>query len=509
MLNPGVCLSGLTIRLDDKVHACGVIHQSQSAAAIGPAQIVTWLALLVILAARPAAAKEHPVPLDKNAPSSQCIECHEDKTEGKAVHSAIATGCLSCHEIRTSKIATHVKLITTTSVKLCVSCHADKDAVQAKGPVHGPAVRDCLKCHDPHVSDNKNQLLKPTLGETADENLCLSCHRQGMNVPKDGSRHAALDMGCETCHVTHKMGERGKREFDYHLTKDAPTLCLDCHDGKDASLGKAHSDQPFATSDCLVCHDPHQSRSPKLARAFQHAPYAAQACDTCHAPAKDGKVVLTKASAKELCLSCHDDKAKLIESAKVQHPGAAGDCIDCHNPHTSKWFGLPKTSPVQICLGCHSDQAEQGKKAHVHQPAFVDGCGTCHQAHGGENEHLLRAKTVNGLCLECHGPSPQVQKLEAEHLVAIFDGKVKLPGKYFLGVPTLPLEYGAGHPVDRHPISDVKDPKDPSKVLTPISCLTCHQPHSSTQPGMLVKDQANDLAFCGACHKDLTKKEGP
>ena len=36
-----------------------------------------------------------------------------------------------------------------------------------------------------------------------------------MNVPEKGSRHAALDMGCDTCHVTHKTGERGKQEFDY------------------------------------------------------------------------------------------------------------------------------------------------------------------------------------------------------------------------------------------------------------------------------------------------------
>ncbi len=60
-----------------------------------------------------------------------------------------------------------------------------------------------------------------------------------MNVPKDGSRHAALDMGCETCHVTHKNGERGKIEFDAHLTKAPPALCLECHDAKDAALQSA------------------------------------------------------------------------------------------------------------------------------------------------------------------------------------------------------------------------------------------------------------------------------
>ena len=56
-----------------------------------------------------------------------------------------------------------------------------------------------------------------------------------------------------------RSDEIGKAEFDYHLTKSAPALCIDCHDVKDASLQKAHHDQPFGTADCTTCHDPHQS----------------------------------------------------------------------------------------------------------------------------------------------------------------------------------------------------------------------------------------------------------
>ncbi len=81
-------------------------------------------------------------------------------------------------------------------------------------------------------------------------------------------------MGCETCHVTHKVGEKGKIEFDYHLTKATPALCLDCHDPKDAGLIKAHQGQPFATANCVQCHDPHQSSQPKLMQAFTHPPFA-------------------------------------------------------------------------------------------------------------------------------------------------------------------------------------------------------------------------------------------
>ncbi len=129
------------------------------------------LVFLFALAAIPTWAKEHPVPLDKNVDSAKCLECHEDKTKGKSVHSAIAMGCLSCHEVRVNKDITRIKLITTTPQALCLTCHAEKDAATLKGTVHPPAVRDCIKCHDPHTSDNKNQLLKAGVRRQGQESL--------------------------------------------------------------------------------------------------------------------------------------------------------------------------------------------------------------------------------------------------------------------------------------------------------------------------------------------------
>ena len=472
-------------------------------------RISVLMAMVATLAVAPAFAKQHPVPLDKNVDSKACVQCHEEKTKGKAVHSAIATGCLSCHEIRTTRDITHVKLITATPYKLCLSCHADKDATQIKGTVHPPAVRNCLTCHDPHVSDFKNQLLKSTAGEKKD-NLCLTCHKEGLNVPEKGSRHAALDMGCDTCHTVHKTAPDASAENRFHLSKATPALCVDCHDVKDAALQKAHQNQPFGAANCVTCHDPHQSDVPKLMAKFLHSPFGDKSCDTCHAPAKDGKVVLTQASAKELCVTCHSEKAEQIEKASVQHPGAAGDCTDCHNPHAGNAPAFVQPTPVAACLNCHSDQAELQKKAHLHQPAFQEGCGICHEPHGNDNPHLLRARAPNQLCLECHAPDAKPQKVEAEHVVTIFDGKVKLPENYFAKVPIIPLQYGLGHPVERHPVSDLVDPQDRTHVVTPLNCLTCHQPHASAQPDLLVKDQANNMQFCDTCHKGVIgRKTGP
>lgn len=457
----------------------------------------------LMVSAKLLVAGTHPVPLDKNTDSAKCIECHEDKAKGKNVHSAIAMGCTSCHEIRVNKDVTRVKLKTTTTAALCLSCHADKNAAELKGEVHPPAVRDCVKCHDPHQSDNKYQLLKPTSGDK-DQNLCLTCHKQGLNVSKDGSHHAALDMGCDTCHSTHKVGDPSKIEFAAHLNKPTPALCQDCHDVKSADLIKAHQGQPFGGANCLQCHNPHQSQQAKLMQQFTHNPFESKSCDTCHAPAKDGKVVLTNSDTKALCVTCHSEQAQKIEKAKVQHPGAQGECVACHNPHAGKSPGFLQPDPVQACLTCHSDQSDQMKKAHLHQPAFKQGCFVCHEPHGSDNLHLLRAANTNAVCMECHGPDSKPQKLDKEHLVTIFNGNVKLPDDYFATVPVLPIKYGLGHPIDKHPVSTEGDPANPNKPG--LSCLSCHQPHSSAQASLLAKDQIANTAFCDSCHKASATK---
>lgn len=459
---------------------------------------ISGLAAVAIFISSASAAK-HPVPLDPKADPKTCLECHEDKAKGPHVHSAIQTGCTSCHEIRVNKDVTRVKLITATPQSLCLTCHDDKK-VHAGQTVHPPAVRDCLKCHDPHQSPNENQLLKPTTGTSKDDNVCLTCHTQGTNVPKDGSRHPALDMGCQTCHTTHKSGERGKQEFDYHLTKSTPALCLDCHDPKDESLQKTHQGQPFGSANCVQCHNPHQSAKPKLMQAFLHNPFENKMCDSCHQAPKDSKVVLTNADSRAMCLTCHDDVGAKMEKAKVQHPGALGECVACHNPHGGKTPGFLQPNPVDACLACHSEQSDQMKKAHLHQPAGVQGCATCHEPHGGDNEHLLRAAKINDLCLECHGPERDPQKLESEHLVTIFKGAVKLPENYFAKVVVLPIKYGAGHPTEHHPVTDRTYAGDGTKIDMKISCLTCHQPHSGAEAGMLVGDKADNMDFCRNCH---------
>lgn len=469
------------------------------------------ISVAVLALAATAAAAKHPVPLDANIDGAKCLECHGDKMKGASVHSAMQAGCLSCHEVRVIKgrdakheDVTRVKLIKATPTAQCLTCHDDKKGSAGNSKPHFPVTRNCLTCHDPHVSANKFQLKQASSGEPK-ENLCLSCHTQGVNVPKDGSRHAALDMGCDTCHVTHKTGSADKRENRFHLTKDAPALCLDCHDAKEKTFAEAHHNQPVATANCLTCHDPHQSAKQHLAQKFQHAPFEAGACDSCHQPAKDGKVVLVNSDTRALCLTCHDEQGKKMEAAKVQHPGAQGECIACHSPHASAYDRLMAPDPVTACESCHADIAELHKtKGVLHKSAFRDGCFTCHDGHGGDRPKLLRADG-NKLCLECHGPRRRAEAVEGTDLVSIFNGAVRLPNYYFSQVPALDLRAGdvMGHPIANHPVFATIDRSDPEKKRS-MGCLSCHQPHAGAADSMLVTDTRNSMPLCARCHDSIT-----
>ena len=472
-----------------------------------------WVVLVAALAV-PSVAKRHPVPLDPNIDSAKCVECHQDKTKGASVHSAIQMGCLSCHEVRVIKSrdkkredVTRVKLIKATPTSQCVTCHDNIKTSAGNSVVHAPVARNCLTCHDPHVSPNKDQLKKTASGSEK-ENLCLACHTEGLNVPKAGSRHAALDMGCDTCHVTHKTGSADKLENRAHLKKGSPALCLDCHDANDKQLVAAHHNQPFANANCLTCHEAHQSNKPKLAQHFQHSPYESGSCEACHSDAKDGKVVLTQTDTRALCVSCHEDEAKRIASAKVQHPGAQGECIACHSPHASAYERLLQPDPVTACENCHTAQAEMHKtKPALHKAAFRDGCFTCHDGHGGDRPKLLRAEG-NKLCLECHSPNRKGKVDEQTGTLSLFGGGALLPANYFATFQPLDLQkYDTyGHPTGSHPVSATIDRSDPAKKR-PMTCLSCHYPHAGAARGMYVTDSAANMPLCSKCHTNMGASE--
>jgi predicted CXXCH cytochrome family protein len=62
-----------------------------------------------------------------------------------------------------------------------------------------------------------------------------------------------------------------------------------------------------------------------------------------------------------------------------------------------------------------------------------------------------------------------------------------------------------GHPAPTHPVAEVADPLNSGEKL---SCLSCHTPHASTLPNLLVSAKgARNL--CNACHQAIDSQKEP
>ena len=318
---------------------------------------------------------------------------------------------------------------------------------------------------------------------------CLKCHPD-----KQGGKftHAAVDSGCEICHLA--TSAKGKTSIT--LIATGGELCATCHDATDAGSQKAHHGQPFATSRCTECHDPHGSDRPKLINNFVHQPFADNQCDSCHRAPREGKVDVNEGGKRALCYTCHEDMQKQVESSKSQHPvfQTTDTCTVCHSPHASRVPRLLRSSQGQVCASCHEKSTEPVR----HGPYDQGQCAACHNPHGAEEPRLLRAK-VNNLCRACH--------VLGQSGVEVGEKTVTLPWRHSLSAvdyqaaPKVGLDRDNdhGHPLVGHPTSgrNTKLPGDGA----PITCLSCHQAHSSKVYNLMPDKVADDIQLCEVCHK--------
>lgn len=170
---------------------------------------------------------------DKDNP---CYSCHKRMGSEKNVHTPVSMySCVLCHPLQgVPKYAP-----TKRESKLCFSCHTDKQKEFKEYKfLHGPLAGDmCEICHDPHSSDNPEQLRQPV------NKLCLSCHESvgkgihaialgdGTGHPVDGKtdiseRGKGRELSCISCHNPHG----GKARYYFVTgTENKMELCQNCH----------------------------------------------------------------------------------------------------------------------------------------------------------------------------------------------------------------------------------------------------------------------------------------
>lgn len=254
---------------------------------ISPKPVVFLLAVLLWWVPK-LVASEHPVEIPKD---TDCATCHEDKTKGKAVHSAIAMGCTSCHEVKTEKGTTTVNL-TSPKDQLCFSCHdKSKDA-----DLHGPyEAGQCVTCHDPHTSDYPKQLRAELNG-----NFCLECHGPRKEVPDKVAIFKSQEM------TKDQFNSIPKIYLSADLMRDHPV-------DKHPTQGVSNPLKPEQKMTCTTCHATHSSPTEKLLPAADKE--GRDVCTQCHLVVDSEKEAIALSQGQAL-------DAKRLQELRKKNPDA-------------------------------------------------------------------------------------------------------------------------------------------------------------------------------------------
>lgn len=222
----------------------------------------------------------------------------------------------------------------------------------------------CADCHDTVAADFQSNPHATALGRGAAIGaVCAGCHAGGKEHVEAGGDATLISV------------PRGA---------DAAATCLRCHGGRHGNEIAASGFHAQAGVSCESCHSIHGAKVPRPA--------------------------LLRASASELCVSCHPEVRSAFrktythpmdESVNGNGKGAM-QCYSCHNPHGVAGDGNLKRSAAlePACLGCHTEK--RGPFVYGHGGVVAGTCRSCHEAHGSANPMMLTRARVAPLCLECH-----------------------------------------------------------------------------------------------------------
>ncbi len=224
------------------------------------------------------------------------------------------------------------------------------------------------------------------------ETDCVNCHGR---LAKEKVVHAAVSMGCGSCHTGIDAGivpHKKTGGFSKGLSSDPPELCYGCHDKSGFEKKNVHAAVGMG---CTGCHNPHSSKNERLLVSL----------------------------VPDLCFTCHDKSG--FAGKTVHVPVAGGMCLGCHSPHSSDEYALLLKKTIDLCLDCHPNTAKKphavaGFSSQGHPTGLVQekakelkdpvrperpfSCASCHAPHSSAGPRLFRfnARSSMELCTKCH-----------------------------------------------------------------------------------------------------------
>jgi cytochrome b subunit of formate dehydrogenase len=354
--------------------------------------------------------------------SLTCVACHVGYDPAKNPHDkAPKVQCVTCHSDAPARHTFHPDLIKVASKPdeaspNCKDCHGTHEITSPKSPdskFHPSKVaKACGECHDEEVA----HFTKSAHGQAAAKQIaaapnCLSCHLEGIVVPKEGRDLAQIKQNqarlCLSCHLdnpdvrartTPQVGFISAYEKSVHGKANKAgnakaATCADCHGAHDMRLGsdpESRVNRTNVAATCGRCHAAEKAAYDKSihARAAAAGVAAAPVCTDCHgehdilSPSDPRSMVAARNVSAQVCSPCHSS-VKL--SAKY------GLASDRFQTFSDSYHGLAVRSgsvAVANCASCHgfhdilppSDPASSVAKANL-----ATTCGKCHR---GANERF-------------------------------------------------------------------------------------------------------------------------
>lgn len=243
---------------------------------------------------------------------------------------------------------------------------------------------------------------------TASPSTCASCHEIAPAVASwKTSAHAQV--GCPQCHEPVRTWVRFPETFVWRAQMLQRDVTAHRANPNASSLPTSVATlRPIPDENCLQCHDLSREVTLPSGLTMDHAKHVKRnkSCVSCHRstahPVPDTEKPL---ALMEQCFTCHGT------GVGAKAPGA---CTECH-PKGFTWRPASHR-PEYAWLGNHGKAAKANRQPCMmcHEPTF---CSNCHGlpmphppnwAKGNPPVHAAFAKTNTKVCVQCHGPEPNL-----------------------------------------------------------------------------------------------------